>query len=88
MCNAICNLVDHWTERGEEIEGVLETMNRRKNTMFMIYEFRVQRERREEGIVVCAPRAIVRPTKDEIFPRRIQFLLNAIHNGPVKAAIT
>lgn len=56
--------------------------------MFMIYEFRVQRERREEGIVVCAPRAIVRPTKDEIFPRRIQFLLNAIHNGPVKAAIT
>lgn len=78
------------TERSGEggIEGVLETMNRRKNTMFMIYEFRVQRERREEGIVVCAPRAIVRPTKDEIFPRRIQFLLNAIHNGPVKAAIT
>lgn len=42
----------------------------------------------KRGGSLCAPRAIVRPAKDEIFPRRIQFLLNAIHNGPVKAAIT
>lgn len=38
------------------------------------------------GIVVRTSRHC--PTKDEIFPRRIQFLLNAIHNGLVKAAIT